>query len=82
MMSPIEHAGEPGFIISMYVGGSITISLFSLLPTEYVISYGTRGVDFHYMLGGVVLPQSGPLIVMVSIKVYTVTPSVAVTSRM
>jgi hypothetical protein len=80
MMSPIEHAGKPGFIIWMYVAGSITISLFSLLPTEYVNEDG-RGVDFQSKLGRVVLPQSGSLIVIASEYSLFVNPSVAVTSK-
>jgi|LauGreDrversion4_2_1035121.scaffolds.fasta_scaffold1377902_1 hypothetical protein len=81
MMSPNEHAGEPVSVISMYVAGSITISLFSLLPTEYVIAPGRRGVDFHYKLGAVRLPQSGSLIVMNSVYSLFVNPTLAVTSR-
>ena len=64
----------------MYVSGLSTISLFSLLPTEYVNEDG-RGVDFQSKLGRVVLPQSGSLIMMVSEYSVLVNPTLAVTSR-
>ena len=56
--------------------------MFSLLPTEYVISNGRRGVDFHYKVGAVVLPQSGGTIIKMR-SVYgmyvIVNPTIAVT---
>jgi hypothetical protein len=57
MMSPIEHAGEPGFVIKKYMLGSSTISLFSLLPTEYVNSVGRSNIKSK--TGAVAVPQSG-----------------------
>jgi hypothetical protein len=82
MMSPIEHAGEPGFVIWMYVSGSSTISLFSLLPTEYVISPGRRGVSSNSNIGSVALPQSGGTLISMSSEYYVlVNPTIAVTVR-